>query len=154
MGELLEEGIQVIHITGTLDWERSQEQIGELSGHKHYHAYSYLHEMALSLVSADFVVCRAGASILGEFPFFRLPSILIPLAYSWRYQQVNASYLAERGAAIHMNEEDMPEKLLATIGELLGNPERLEAMRSCAANVAQPAGADNLAQALVELVRG
>jgi UDP-N-acetylglucosamine--N-acetylmuramyl-(pentapeptide) pyrophosphoryl-undecaprenol N-acetylglucosamine transferase len=154
LGELLEDDIQVLHITGTLDWEGSQERIGELSEHRHYHAYSYLHDnMALSLAAADLVVCRSGASILGEFPFFRLPSILIPLAYSWHYQQVNADYLAERGAAIHLDEGNMQDELLSTIRDLLGSQERLETMRSCAAELARPDGADNLALALAELVQ-
>ena len=151
--ELLNGGIQVIHITGTLDWERMQKQVQAFTGRKEYHASAYLHEMGPAMAAADLVVCRAGASILGEFPFFRLPSILIPLAYSWRYQEVNADYLTSRDAAVRLAEADLESELLPTIRRLLADPERLEQMRSNAGKLAQPDGAKNLAQLLLELAQ-
>lgn len=152
LADLLNDGLQVIHITGTLDWERSQEQVGELKDHPQYHAMRYLDNIGLAFAVADLAVCRAGASTLAEFPIFHLPSILIPLAYSWHYQQVNADYLAERGAAIHMDEDKAAAQLLSVVRELFGNEERLAAMRSAAANLAQPDGARNVAQVMVQLV--
>lgn len=155
LGELLDDDIQVIHVTGELDWDRVGEQIGALADHPRYHRYAYLHDdMALALAAADLVVCRAGASVLGEFPYFQLPAILIPLAYTWHYQQVNADYLAERGAAMHLDESRVDKALLPAIRDLFGDPARLDAMRTCAAALAQPAGADNIAQLLAQLARG
>lgn len=150
--DLLDDGVQVIHITGTLDWERSQKQIGPLKNHPHYHAVNYLDNIGLAFAVADLAVCRAGASTLAEFPIFHLPSILIPLAYSWHYQQVNANYLAERGAALHMDENDAEDQLLPLIRELFSNRERLATMRSAAAGLAQPDGARNVAQVMVQLI--
>jgi UDP-N-acetylglucosamine--N-acetylmuramyl-(pentapeptide) pyrophosphoryl-undecaprenol N-acetylglucosamine transferase len=151
---LLEAGIQVIHVTGTLDWERMQQQVTDVVDHPDYRAYDYLDEMGLAFAAADLAVCRAGASILGEFPYFQLPSILIPLAYNWRYQQINADYLAQRGAAIHLDEHAMVQDLRSTIQTLISDPERLAAMRTRAAELARPDGAANIANMLVELARG
>ena len=152
LGDLLDDGWQVIHVTGTLDWERTQEQIGDLAEHPHYHAYDYLHtELGLAMAAADLVVCRAGASTLAEFPLFGLPSILIPLAYSWRYQQMNADYLAGRGAAIHLPEEEAEAQLLPLIRDLLNDPARLDTMHTCAKQMANPDGARNVAKVLAEL---
>lgn len=154
LADILQDGVQVIHITGTLDYERSQAQIGDLKNHPDYHAFAYLHDdMGLAMACADLCVCRAGASVLGEFPFFRLPSILIPLAYSWRYQQVNADYLASRGGAIHLDETHMTAELLPTIRALLGDPHRLQAMREAVGKSASADGASNLARALIELAQ-
>lgn len=147
--------VQVIHITGTLDWERSQAQVEAVADHPDYHAFDYLHDdMALAFAAADLAVCRAGASILGECPLFHLPAILIPLAYSWHYQQVNADYLAERGAAIHLDEGDMSAELLPTIARLLDAPEGLDALREGMAALAQPEGSANIARELAELAGG
>ncbi len=156
LAALLEAGVQVIHITGTLDWERTQAQIGDLATHPDYHGFAYLHdEMALAFAASDLVVARAGASVLGEFPVFELPSVLIPLAYSWRYQQVNADYLAERGAAVHLDEAAAAAELLPLLKALLiQNPPRLLAMRSCAAALVQPDGAANVARVLAQLAQG
>jgi len=97
------------------------------------------------------VVCRSGASVLGEFPQFGLPSILIPLAWAWRYQKVNAEYLAGRGAAIELHEDDMAAQLLPTIRELLGDEARLNGMRTAAKGLARPDGARRAAAILAEL---
>ncbi|MEP7293071.1 MAG: UDP-N-acetylglucosamine--N-acetylmuramyl-(pentapeptide) pyrophosphoryl-undecaprenol N-acetylglucosamine transferase, partial [Chloroflexota bacterium] len=106
--QLLADGIQMIHITGTLDWEETAarraevcQNTGNVGECDDYHAFPYLHEeMALALACADLVVCRSGASVLGELPHFGLPSVLVPYPYAWRYQKVNADYLVERGAAV------------------------------------------------------
>ncbi|PJF22104.1 MAG: undecaprenyldiphospho-muramoylpentapeptide beta-N-acetylglucosaminyltransferase [Phototrophicales bacterium] len=151
--QLLQDGVQVLHITGTLDWQRSQEQVAQVKNHPHYHAFPYLHDdMGLAFAAADLAVCRAGASILGEFPFFALPSILIPLAYNWRYQQVNADYLAQRGAAIHLDENRMQDELLDIIQRLFADSDELAKMKSCVQALHVPDGAENIARTLADMI--
>ena len=150
--QLLSDGAQVIHVTGTLDWPDIEAKYQQMADTTHYHVYPYLHhEMGLAMAGADVVVCRSGASVVGEFPLFGLPSILIPLAYAWRYQKVNADYLAQRGAAIELDESDMAERLLPTIHDLLHDPARLEQMRQAARGLSRPDGAACAAEALAEL---
>ena len=72
----------------------------------------------------------------------------------WRYQKVNADYLAERGAAVVMDEKVMADTLLSTIQTLLDDPARLEQMRTAARALAVPDGALAGAQQLVELAGG
>lgn len=145
---LLADGVQVIHVTGTLDWERSQ---AATEPHPHYHAYPYLHEeMALALAAADVALCRAGASTLGELPHFGLPAVLVPYPHAWRYQRTNADWLAERGAAIRLNDEDMAEQLLPTLRRLLQDTVQWETMRSAARSIARE-GAAALAQELIRM---
>ncbi len=153
-GLLARGDVQIIHITGTLDWERSQSATADVNDHPDYHAVAYLHDdMGLAFAAADVAVCRAGASILGEFPYFRLPAILIPLAYSWHYQQVNADYLADRGAAIHLDETEVPSRLGPLLHDLLDDTAKRQQMADCAASLAQPAGASAIAQELVAMTK-
>ena len=155
MAQLLASGIQVIHITGELDWERSQRQLGVLADHNHYHAFAYLHEqMGLAFAAADLALCRAGASTLAELPLFGLPAILVPYPYAWRYQKVNADYLAERGAAVRLNDEDMSEKLYDTVSGLMLDEARLKEMRAKSQALANPNGARRLADLLRQIGRG
>jgi UDP-N-acetylglucosamine--N-acetylmuramyl-(pentapeptide) pyrophosphoryl-undecaprenol N-acetylglucosamine transferase len=147
--------LQVIHISGELDWPVVQERAAGLSESKraHYHAFPYLHEdMGLAFASADVVVARAGASSLGEIPMFGLGAILVPYPYAWRYQKVNADYLAARGAAVRLNDEDLKTRLTATLRELLGNPDRLTAMRAASRALAVPDAAGRIANELEQLM--
>ena len=149
---LLDAKMQILHITGAFDWERTMEQVGKLSENPRYHAFPYLHdEMGLALAAADLVVCRAGASTLAELPLFGLPAILVPYPYAWRYQRVNADYLSERGAALRLNDEDLPQKLYDTVMTLIGNEKRLAEMRAKSAAQAHPGGARSLADLVLEI---
>lgn len=150
--QLLNDGLQVIHVTGTLDWDRTLEQVGELKDHPQYHAFPYLHgDMGLAFAGADLVICRSGASTLAELPIFGLASILVPYPYAWRYQKVNADYLTDKGAGIRLNDEDLSAELYDTIKALTTDANRLDGMRDHARALANPEGAKRLAQLLIEV---
>ena len=149
--QLLDDGLQVMHITGEFDWERAMREAGELKDHPDYYASPYLHDdMGLAFAAADLALCRAGASTLAELPLFALPAILVPYPYAWRYQKVNADYLSERGAAIRMNDEDMPANLYAVVSSLINDEERLQEMSRRSGALAKPDGAERLACLLTE----
>jgi UDP-N-acetylglucosamine--N-acetylmuramyl-(pentapeptide) pyrophosphoryl-undecaprenol N-acetylglucosamine transferase len=151
--ELLSEA-QVIHISGTLTWEETSAFAGTLppSLRRFYRPFPYLEEeMGAAFRAADLVLARAGASMLGESPSFGLASILVPYPYAWRYQKVNADYLASRGAAIRIDDEEMGEKLLPAIRSLLFNPERRQRMSQAASELDNPDAARRLAKLLLSL---
>lgn len=154
LGKTLEsvlELAQVVHLSGNLDWPWVMERQKALPAglKKRYHAYPYLHgRMGYALSAADLAVCRAGASILGELPFFGLPAVLVPYPYAWRYQQVNASWLAGRGAAVILRDERLDQQLFLTIQQLLADEKRLMRMRERVQALAQPDAAARLAAEL------
>jgi len=138
---------QVLHISGKLDWPAVEMQSAALPPAlaARYHAFAYLHDdMPAALAAADLVVARAGASTLGEFPALGLPSILVPYPYSGQHQDVNATYLAERGAAIRLADNELAGQLAATVLGLLHQPQALAAMQQAAAALAQPQAAANI----------
>lgn len=140
---------QVIHLTGLLDWETVAAET--LNAGEKYHAFPYLHEMGAALAAADLAVSRAGASSLGEYPFFGLPAILVPYPYAWRYQKVNADYLVEREAAVLLRDEDLQSRLLATIETLMADPQRLAHMSRNMRALSQPMAAERIAELLFEM---
>ncbi len=159
-GLLARADLQVLHVTGELDAERSASQAAALDltpqQRAHYHARAYLHDdMGLGFRAADLVLCRAGASILGELPYFGLPAVLIPYPYAWRYQRVNADYLADRGAALRLDDDRMAAELLPTLGALLDDDARLDQMADVmrALRPSRPA-AEQIAALLAELAGG
>jgi UDP-N-acetylglucosamine--N-acetylmuramyl-(pentapeptide) pyrophosphoryl-undecaprenol N-acetylglucosamine transferase len=154
--ELLAE-MQVIHITGSLDWpevEAARARLIETLPAEHVRRYfpmPYLHEMGAALAAADLVLSRAGASSLGEYPLFGLPAILVPYQFAWRYQKVNADYLARHGAAIRMEHEQLAAELLPALRRLAADRETLAKMRAAMRQLARPQAAQDLANLVREL---
>jgi undecaprenyldiphospho-muramoylpentapeptide beta-N-acetylglucosaminyltransferase len=149
--------IQVIHISGTLDWLEVKENKESLprDQQEFYRAYPYIHEeMGMAFRSADLVLARAGASMLGECPAFGLPAVLVPYPHAWRYQKVNADYLTERGAAITINDEDLKERLFKTVIDVLMDKKQLNIMESAARSLDTPQSAKKLAQLLIDVGQG
>jgi undecaprenyldiphospho-muramoylpentapeptide beta-N-acetylglucosaminyltransferase len=145
---------QVIHISGQLDWNVVQTARTNLTSEQRnrYHAFPYLHEeMGAALAAADLVISRAGASTLGEFPFFGLPAILVPYPHAWRYQKVNADYLAERGAAVIVKDEMLKKDLLPVVKDLLANLSKREAMSKAMKSLSHPQAAQAIARQIMQL---
>jgi UDP-N-acetylglucosamine--N-acetylmuramyl-(pentapeptide) pyrophosphoryl-undecaprenol N-acetylglucosamine transferase len=147
--------MQVIHVSGQLDWpeiEAAKKRL-PLDMQARYHAYPYLYqEMGAALSVADMVVSRAGASVLGEFPLFGLPAILVPYPYAWRYQEVNAKYLENYGAAVVLQDHELEQKLLSTIQSLLNDQIQRERMSQAMMSMATPKAAASIADLLHGLV--
>lgn len=145
--------IQVIHISGHLDWEEMESLKEQLPDpiQSRYHVYAYLYqEMDAALSAADLVVSRSGASVLGEFPLFGLPAILVPYPHAWRYQEVNARYLEENGAAVVLQDDELNNKLLATIQDLIMDLDRRKRMGQTMTKLANPHAAENIAELIYE----
>jgi undecaprenyldiphospho-muramoylpentapeptide beta-N-acetylglucosaminyltransferase len=144
---------EVIHITGHLDWEEIEQYLKGLSPehNKRYHCFPYLHDMGKVLAAADLVVSRAGASSLGELPYFGIPAILVPYPHAWRYQKVNADFLAKNGAAVVLEDSLLKENLLPTITDLLVNKGKRERMREAMQKLARPKAAQAIASHLIAL---
>jgi UDP-N-acetylglucosamine--N-acetylmuramyl-(pentapeptide) pyrophosphoryl-undecaprenol N-acetylglucosamine transferase len=145
---------QVVHITGQANFEEASQTANDLSANRsEYHPFPYLFDdMGAVFAAADLAVCRSGASTLGELPLFGLPAVLIPYPYAWRYQKVNADYIAKNGGAILLKDEDLKTELLSTVTNLLQSPGQLLQMQKNIKSLATPLASQNLASILRELV--
>ena len=147
--------MQVIHISGQLDWSQIEITANSLPDNlrARYHAYPYLHrEMGAALSAADLVVSRAGASVLGEFPLYGLPAILIPYPHAWRYQEVNANYLESRGAALVLQDHELNVHLHSTIKKLMKDDQMRNEMSQAMSSLATPQAAESIANILLDMV--
>lgn len=143
---------QVLHVSGSLDWAEVDAASHALNPAQSaaYRAFPYLHEdMGAAFACSDLVVCRAGASSLGELPAFGLPAILVPYPYAWRYQKVNADYLVSHQAAVLLKDEDLGTHLHGTIVDLLADAEKLDAMKQAMRSLARPQAAAEIARIIL-----
>jgi UDP-N-acetylglucosamine--N-acetylmuramyl-(pentapeptide) pyrophosphoryl-undecaprenol N-acetylglucosamine transferase len=156
IGALLEHLLakyQVIHISGATDFAEVLGQHAALPEDlkRYYHVFEYVHDIGFAFAAADLVVSRAGASILGEYPLFGLPSILVAYPYAWRYQKVNADYLVAHGAAIRLDDETLSETLGSTIDRVLSDSAQRQALSQATRSLVRPDPALKLAQVWQEL---
>jgi UDP-N-acetylglucosamine--N-acetylmuramyl-(pentapeptide) pyrophosphoryl-undecaprenol N-acetylglucosamine transferase len=145
---------QVIHVCGTLDepWVRARQAELPEDLRARYHLSAYLHEdKAAAFVSADLMVCRAGASVMGELPAAGLPAVLVPYPHAGAHQTLNAQYLAQHRAATILDDADLQEKLKDTVINLMADKKELEAMSQASHSLAKPDAAACLARAILEI---
>lgn len=152
---LLADGVQILHITGRLDWPQVEARHAALSPSERafYQVFPYRADIGYAFAAADLVVSRAGASSLAEYPQHGLPAILVPYPYAWRYQKVNADYLASRGAAIRLDDTRLADDLLPTLRNLFADPARLAAMRDAMAALKRSDGAEAIARLVLDTAR-
>jgi UDP-N-acetylglucosamine--N-acetylmuramyl-(pentapeptide) pyrophosphoryl-undecaprenol N-acetylglucosamine transferase len=121
-----------IHATGQYGVELFPELLKEkgvdLTDNPHYDIREYISDMPSCLAAADLVVCRAGAISLSELQAVGRASILIPSPnVAENHQYHNAMVLANRGAAVVIEEKDLTGKrLVELIRELVNDPQELE----------------------------
>lgn len=74
----------------------------------------YIDDMAEAYSWADLMICRSGALTISELAAAGIPSILVPYPHAVDdHQTQNAKYLADRGAAIVIQQRDMTPAVLA-----------------------------------------
>jgi UDP-N-acetylglucosamine--N-acetylmuramyl-(pentapeptide) pyrophosphoryl-undecaprenol N-acetylglucosamine transferase len=81
---------------------------------------AFIDDMAAAYAGADLVLCRAGATTVAELAAAGVPAILVPFPFAVDdHQTTNARYLADRGAALVVQQRDLtPERLAATLAAL------------------------------------
>jgi UDP-N-acetylglucosamine--N-acetylmuramyl-(pentapeptide) pyrophosphoryl-undecaprenol N-acetylglucosamine transferase len=107
--------------------------------------------MADAMAAADLVLCRSGASVLGELPIVGTPAALVPLPDPKVHQYENAAYLERHGAAIILREEELGERLGTTLTSLLDDESSLKAMADACRSLARPGAATAIAQMVLKL---
>jgi UDP-N-acetylglucosamine--N-acetylmuramyl-(pentapeptide) pyrophosphoryl-undecaprenol N-acetylglucosamine transferase len=145
----------VVHATGAPNVAEVRELVDRLPAdlRARYHVYPYLDaELAPAMAGASVVVARAGASTLGELPAAGVPGILVPYPHAGAHQQLNASFLADRGAVLVVDDQTAREGgLPSAIVKLLDAPDRLAAMAESARRLARPDAARRLFELLLDV---
>lgn len=116
----------------------------------------YIDNMGEVLKFTDFIITRAGATIIAEITTLGIPSLIIPSPYvANNHQVLNANYLKESGAAYVMYENEFDEDiLLNNIDEVLGNKDRYKEMSESSKKIGNPESSTKIYNEIKKLING
>lgn len=150
--ELLDAGVQVLHLTGAGKADAVLEGLGRSgrAGDPGYQVREYLDRMELALAVADLVVARAGAGTVSELAALGVPAVYVPLPVGNGEQRLNAAPVVRAGGGLLVADADLdPSWVRTRVLPLLADASRLSAMGAAAASVGVRDGAARVAD-LVE----
>jgi UDP-N-acetylglucosamine--N-acetylmuramyl-(pentapeptide) pyrophosphoryl-undecaprenol N-acetylglucosamine transferase len=140
-------GPHVLHLSGARDFDALRDRVAR----DDYKLAPFVDDFGAALGAADLVVARAGGSVW-EVAAAGKPAVLVPYPYATAdHQHRNAEYFATAGGAIVVEDDEATARVPALVAELLGDPERLDAMADAMRAAAKPDAADRIADELVAL---
>ncbi len=129
--------MQIIHQTGSADFERVKERYkaSKLASH----VVAFLDEVPDALAAADLVISRAGATTLAELAACGKPSVLVPYPFAAEdHQRLNGEAFVAAGASVMIrNGEFTRAEAGRLVRELLFDEKRLRSMGDAAKTLAK-----------------
>lgn len=119
-----------------------------------FEVLEYIHDMPRRIAAADVVIARAGAITLGELMAQGKVSVLIPSPnVTHNHQYYNAKALADRGAAIMIEEKDLTaDKLYETLFKLKTDQNRCAELSRAAFAAGKPDAAEQIYEHMMALI--
>jgi UDP-N-acetylglucosamine--N-acetylmuramyl-(pentapeptide) pyrophosphoryl-undecaprenol N-acetylglucosamine transferase len=112
---------------------------------------AFIDDIAESYAAADLMICRSGASTIAELAAAGVPAVLVPFPQAVDdHQTHNARFLAERGAAVLIPQDELtPERLARVFSEF--TREKLLVMAKAARAVGKPDATQRVAESCMRL---
>ena len=147
----LPEDFEVIHQTGTADYEDVKHVYGQLGVRAE--VKDFFNDMAGIYERASLVLSRAGATTLAELTALSKAAILVPYPYAADdHQTKNGSYLVQAGAAKMYNENSLTAQILAEqIIMMLADNEMCQIMGARAGTLAKVDAVESIVDRCLEL---
>ncbi|WP_402467990.1 undecaprenyldiphospho-muramoylpentapeptide beta-N-acetylglucosaminyltransferase [Isoptericola aurantiacus] len=154
--ELLDAGLQVLHLTGRGKADEVRGVVAGLAGTHdvgRYQVLEYLAEMHQALAACDLVVARSGAGTVCELAALGLPAVYVPLPIGNGEQRLNASGVVEAGGGLLVDDADLTAGWVARqVPALVADGPRLAQMGAAAASVGVRDAAARVADLVADAV--
>jgi UDP-N-acetylglucosamine--N-acetylmuramyl-(pentapeptide) pyrophosphoryl-undecaprenol N-acetylglucosamine transferase len=114
---------------------------------------AFIDDMARRYAEADLVICRAGAVTIAELSAGGMASLLVPFPHAVDdHQTANARFLAERGAALLLQQRELSPQALAQMIQGLDRTRLLDMARKARA-LGKPDAARIVAERCMSIAR-
>lgn len=146
--------LKFVHQTGEREYNRVRS-VYEMHG-AIMQVAPFFNDMPSLFAQADAVICRSGASTIGELCAAGKASILVPYPFATDHHQLmNARALEKAGAARLVPEAELSgERLVAEVERMFESPGALKPMEEAARRMARRGAAQRAADVLEELAGG
>ncbi len=144
-------GIQIRHQTGEHDFEKIESAYQQAGFPAQ--VSRFIDDMPSAFAEADLVLCRSGASTVGEITAAGKPAIFVPFPFAADdHQRKNAEALQNAGAARVIPESELtPERLSKALADLLRNPTVLTQMSAKSRALSHPKAVQEIGKMVAEL---
>ncbi|HET6380206.1 MAG TPA: UDP-N-acetylglucosamine--N-acetylmuramyl-(pentapeptide) pyrophosphoryl-undecaprenol N-acetylglucosamine transferase, partial [candidate division Zixibacteria bacterium] len=145
---------RVLHITGEPglpEAERVRSGLPEGLRDRYQPVAFLTDRMADALIAADLVLGRSGSSTCAEVAAVGVASILVPYPHAGAHQRANAKWLADKGAAVVVPDEELTGERLAAEVERLADDATRATMAEAARALGRPDAAARIAAEVVAL---
>lgn len=132
------DALRIVHQTGKADYAEVAAAYKRIS--LEAEVIPFIETMREYYMTADLVICRAGAITLAELTALGKPAILIPYPYAVDdHQRANAEILVHAGAARMVLDADLiPERIAQEICSLIADRDTLNTMSQAALTLGRP----------------
>ena len=150
--ELVASGVQILWQAGVKDAGRIRKHVEERALNETVKVHAFIDQMAYAYAACDLAVCRAGATTVAELAQAGVPSILVPYPHAAAdHQTKNAGAMVQGGAAAMIRDQDLHDKLLPVLQNLLNDSGERKRMSDSARRLSKPDAARTIAQAVLNL---
>jgi UDP-N-acetylglucosamine--N-acetylmuramyl-(pentapeptide) pyrophosphoryl-undecaprenol N-acetylglucosamine transferase len=145
-----QQGLQILWQCGVKYEDKIRQEV-DLKAYPHLRLMAFIDRMEAAYAAADLVISRSGAGSCAELMLTGKPSILVPSPYvAGNHQYKNAMAMANFGAAIVINDEEITQNLSDRIKAVLQDEERCRVMSEAMHRLATPEAAMNIANDILD----
>jgi UDP-N-acetylglucosamine--N-acetylmuramyl-(pentapeptide) pyrophosphoryl-undecaprenol N-acetylglucosamine transferase len=147
--------LTIVHQCGARNYDATAQLYAGSTRWDRVTVMRYLDAMVAEIAASDLILCRSGASTVAELAAAGRASILVPFAAAADdHQRKNAEVFVAAGAAAMILESELtPDRVLAEVTELLASPEARQRMAEAARTLAHVNAASDIAQICLGLTK-
>ena len=149
----------LIHSAGKRGYQKLMEEVAQRDGGdlkaRGVDLREYIFDMPLVMAASDLIMCRSGASTLGELAAMGKPALLVPSPnVTNHHQEKNARRLVASGAAeILLEGEFDAQSLYEKVLSLLSSPEKLAKMSENMSLCGVPDATNRITELILDYVK-
>ncbi|PIF02432.1 MAG: undecaprenyldiphospho-muramoylpentapeptide beta-N-acetylglucosaminyltransferase [Draconibacterium sp.] len=152
INELAKIDIEVIWQTGAYYYDKIVEATKNTCP-QNIHIHKFITKMDYAYEAADLIISRSGAGTISELCLIGKPVILVPSPnVAEDHQTKNTMALVEKEAAILIKDNEIEQKIVSSINNLLQNEQQLEMLSKNIKKLAMPNATSSIVNEIEKLL--